>query len=190
MPRHDSLDVEGEDTVQARDPAVKIAIAEPGEATHEQEIAQKGHLLPRDMQDQVAVAVRRSPILGVQCAFQTVDHHLVVEGFRRPDQFDLAVFRAADALEKPLLQGIAWRHQFLHIRAEQQPQLLARIGHEPSIILGGAEVSVERLPRLVVRRDRNISEGDIARGVIEMKMRVDQLRRHASGFRFDRAAET
>ena len=70
MPGHNSLYVEAEDTVQARDPAAKIAIAEPGETTHEQKIAQEGHLLPRDMQDQVAVAVRRSPIFGVQGAFK------------------------------------------------------------------------------------------------------------------------
>ena len=39
MPRHDRIDVEGEDTIEAGDPSAKIAIAEPGEAAHEQEVA-------------------------------------------------------------------------------------------------------------------------------------------------------
>src|SRR4051812_37211303 len=88
MPRHDCIDVEGEHPVQAADPSVKVAIAKPGKSADEQEVTQKHYFLVREMQDQVAVAVRWSPIVGAQGTVRTLEADAAVEGLRRPDQFD------------------------------------------------------------------------------------------------------
>src|SRR4051812_33432463 len=97
MAGHDLDEVHGQNAVEMTDPAVDVAIAEPGKATDEHEIADKGDPRAIDPGHDMVVAVRRSPVLDVQPAPRERHGVAIGEPFRRLLHRDDVVVRPTDA---------------------------------------------------------------------------------------------
>ena len=126
------------------------------------------------MDDDVAVAVRRSPIIQMDRFVRQVKGELVRKRLRRRHDRHGVVVRQADALLEPGLRRIAVRNEFHDVLAEQHAQLGREVRDGPAVAGAWTERRSIAVKRLVVRQDRQIVEHHVAVGVVEMAVRVDQ----------------
>ena len=189
MPGNDHRDVEREHARQPIDPAVEVAIAEPRKAPVEQKVAQEHHLALFQIDDDVAVTMRRPPIVQMDDFVRQVKAELVRERLRRRhDRHDVVVGQA-DALLEPGLRRIAVRRQLHDVLAEQHAQLGGEIGDGPTVAGSRPKPLLHRDQRLFMRQDRQLGEHHVAVGVIEVAVRVDQHAQRLAGRGHERVAE-
>ena len=122
------------------------------------------------MNDNVAVAMRRPPVVDPHGVGRQYEFHPVGKSLRR--RHDRQRSRAADAVGEPA--ALTFRHQLLEIAAEEHPDLRQHVGDRRTLGAQWPELVLERLHRLLVRDDRHVRKSDVAGDVIEMEMRIDE----------------
>ena len=170
MAGHDGGHVHPQHAVERGDPAIEVAIAEPRETPVEEKIAHEDDAGLFDVNDDVAVAMRRPPVVDPHGVGRQYELHPVGKSLRR--RHDRQRRRAAHALGEPA--ALTLRHQLLEIAAEEHPDLRQRVGDRRAPGAQWPQLVLERLHRLLVRDDRHVGKGDVAGDVIEMEMRIDE----------------
>ncbi len=83
MTGNHGLHVHLENLIEPLHPTAEVAIAEPRKAADEQEVPEKDDARVAQMDDEVAVAMRGTPIFAAQFIVRNVEHEFVGEAFGR-----------------------------------------------------------------------------------------------------------
>jgi len=80
-------------------------------------------------------------------------------------------------------------HELEDVLPEQEPDFCREVGDRPGLAGARTEAGIHRGERLLVRKDRHVGERDVAMGVIEVAVGVDDGAQRLAGLRQHRAAQ-
>lgn len=175
MPGHNLVKVHLIDPGQAIDPGVQIAVAEPRKTAHEKEVTEKGNFLVGQMDKNFTVAMSGTNIADVHDPIGAMEGLAFFDHVVWCDEFQRCQFWSLHAHDEPIMEWVVSWHQCFEIRSEEQAETLINVWDAPATFAASSNIFVHQQGCFLLRNDRDFLEGDVASGVIEVKMRIDKL---------------
>ena len=152
MSGHHHRNLKRKHAFERADPAVEVAIPEPGKASVELKVAEEDDLALLQMDNDVAVTVGRSEVAQPDGIVRQVIGELIGECLGRRCDHDRVVVGQADPSFEPALCRIVFRHQFENVPAKQHAELGGVIGDGPALAGSRPKTGLERGQGVFVRQ--------------------------------------